>query len=156
MSLYPLRNTRVQYWFPLLAWSLAIFLFSTDSFSSSHTSRFIVPILKFLFPFLSVEQVEFWHGAIRKAGHVTEYFVLGVLAWRTFKLYWTAATKAKILAAAFVIAFAFSDEFHQSFVSSRGSSLRDVGFDCIGGLIALMLARGYRREDRPIPSHPVL
>ncbi|MDQ6810118.1 MAG: VanZ family protein [Verrucomicrobiota bacterium] len=41
---------------------------------------------------------------------------------------------------AFVLAafFAVSDEFHQSFVPSRGAAAADVGFDSAGALLGVI------------------
>lgn len=157
MSLYPSKYTASsRVWFSLIAWMVVIFFFSTDTFSGAHTSRFIEPALRFLFPSLSLDQLHFWHGVIRKAGHVTEYGILGYLAWRVFSVYTYAGLKPKVFAAGFVLVFALSDEFHQMFVSSRTSSLMDVGYDFAGGLIALIVLPRSRDESGTLHSHSVL
>lgn len=156
MSLYPSGSTKSRAWFPLFAWIGVIFFFSTDTFSSPHTSGFIAGILRFLFPFLSATQLVFWHGVFRKAGHVTEYAILGFLAWRTFNIYPWSGHKSKLFAAAFVLAVALTDELHQSYVPSRTGSLVDVGYDFIGCLIVLMLLPRSKNESRTLPSHSVL
>ena len=133
-----------------------MFLFSTDSFSSEQTSRFIVPALKFTFPFLSSEQLQMAHLICRKAGHILEYFVLGVLAWRAITSAPFAWIRPEFLTLALVVAVALSDEFHQSFVPSRTSALGDVGFDVFGGLMGFLLMLRLRNEPRTLPSHSVL
>jgi VanZ family protein len=140
----------------LLVWIFAIFLFSTDSFSSGETSRVIVPALKFLFPALSPEHLQVSHLICRKAGHILEYFVPGVPAWRA-----TAATPAlwirpELLTVGLVLVVALSDEFHQSFVPSRTSALGDVGYDFFGGVMGLLLMLRLRNEPGTLPSHSVL
>src|SRR5436190_12892261 len=140
MSLYPSKNTKKSLaWFPVIAWMVVIFFFSTDTFSAAHTAGLIEGVLKFLFPSMTLSQLIFWHSVCRKVGHVTEYSILGFLAWRAFSTYPWGGVKPKLIAAAFVLAFAFSDELHQLFVPSRTSSLTDVGYDFIGGLIVLIL-----------------
>jgi VanZ family protein len=143
-------------WIALLAWITVIFFFSTDSFSSSETSRILGPVLKFLFPFLSPEQLSLGHAVCRKAGHVLEYFVLGVLIWRALNPDHAAWAKARLLSVGLVLAVALSDEFHQAFVPSRTSALTDVGYDVVGGMAALMLMSRFRNEPRTLHSHPVL
>ncbi len=115
-----------------------IFWMSTGEFSFDNTSLIIGPVLHFLFPSFSEQQIQVIHGFIRKAAHVTEYFVLGLILIRAFcdarvrawKLRWSAA-------AVTILAFyAMSDEFHQSFVSTRTASIIDVGIDTIGGIIS--------------------
>jgi len=115
-----------------------IFWMSTGMFSSDQTSRIIVPVLNFLFPGLAPHQLEMIHGLLRKAGHVAEYFLLGILFFRAFRgntiqiwrLRWT------IYAMIGVVFYAMSDECHQAFVSSRTGSLVDIGVDSAGGILS--------------------
>jgi len=155
MSLYRSGSTRLR-WVALLVWVLVIFLFSTNSFSSAETSRLIVPVLKFLLPTLDAAQLQFAHAVCRKAGHVIEYFVLGILMWRALPVAPGAGLKPRLLAVSLVLAVALSDEFHQSFVPSRTSSLTDVGYDFIGGLVGLLFVPRFRNETRNLRSHSVL
>ena len=124
------------------------FSFSTDTFSSSETSKYIVPFLKFISPNISAEALEFWHHVIRKASHVTEYLIQGMLVYRAFHLDVAKLAKVRIYSVFFIASTALVDEFHQSFVPSRGSSLIDVGYDCAGGLIALVLLWGWNTMSR--------
>jgi VanZ family protein len=117
-----------------------IFWMSTGMFSSENTSQLIVPLLNFIFPGLAPHQVDMIHGLLRKAGHVAEYFLLGLLFFRAFRssslqtwdIRWTTYT---IIG---VVLYAASDEFHQTFVSSRTASLIDVGIDSAGGILSQM------------------
>jgi VanZ family protein len=141
----------IQYWLPVVFWMGVIFWMSTGMFSSEHTSRFVVPVLQFLFPWLPPQDVDLIHGLIRKAGHVTEYFILGLLLFRAFRsdsphawrLQWT------LYAIIAVMTYAMSDEFHQSFVSTRTASLIDVSIDSAGGIlsqVAVMLRHFLYRK----------
>ena len=133
-----LNRISLQYWLPVIIWMIVIFWMSTGTFSSEQTSRIIVPLLNFLFPRLSPQDVELIHGLIRKSGHVSEYLVLGLLSYRAFRadsspiwrLRWAGFTLIV------VALFAASDELHQSFVVSRTPSLVDVGIDILGGIIS--------------------
>ena len=115
-----------------------IFWMSTGMFSSEHTSQIIVPVLNFLYPGLAPHQVDMIHGLLRKAGHVTEYFLLGILFFHAFRnnslqkwrLRWT------IYSIIGVVFYAVCDEFHQIFVFSRTASLIDVGIDSAGGILS--------------------
>jgi len=118
-----------------------IFAGSTDLMSAEHTSRIIVPLLRWLFPTitpLTLVRLEFF---IRKAGHVSEYAVLAVLLYRAFVH--TVFQSRRALSAGLVLslcaAYAASDEFHQSFVPSRTASLRDVMIDICGATLAVLL-----------------
>lgn len=57
-----------------------------------------------------------------------EYAIFYWLVWRT--------NKSFRLSLLLVVLFALSDEWHQTFVPGREGTLRDVGFDTIGGLFS--------------------
>jgi len=120
------------------------YTFSTGAFSSDETSKVIVPLLRLLLRNPTGEQLLFWHHVIRKAAHVTEYFILGTLVYRAFRIDVPRPAPLGILTMIFVAIAAAIDEYHQWFVPSRGSSIFDVGWDCAGGLIAIMLLSIWR------------
>lgn len=114
-----------------------------------------MPILNFLFPWLSLDQINFLHGLIRKAGHVTEYFILGLLFFNAFRgesverwhSRWAMYTMIGI------VLYAVSDEYHQSFVASRTASVVDVGIDSIGGLLSQAALIVRWKISRKIMGH---
>jgi VanZ family protein len=130
-----------------------IFSASTESFSANRTSRIIGPFLRWLKPDISPETIQAVQNVVRKGAHITEYAILGLLLWRAIhkpardqvpRWNWRHAAVAFIIAAI----YAASDEFHQSFVPSRGAQFGDVLFDSTGaalGLIALWLAGRWRK-----------
>jgi VanZ family protein len=130
----------LQYWLPLIIWLGVIYSFSTDEFSANNTAGFIVPILHFLFPGLTPEQLSLWHAVIRKLGHITEYAILAWLTYRAVRFDETDPLKAKVRTFQFLVLAAMTDEFHQSLTMSRGASVIDVGYDSFGGLILLWIA----------------
>jgi VanZ family protein len=140
----------LEYWLPLLSWLVVVYLFSTDRFSFGETSRIIVPILKFLFPFAPPNAIALLHAGVRKAGHVTEYFVLGALAYRVFHFDHVSSTRAKATTFLFVMTAALSDEAHQMFTASRTASLLDVGYDLSGAVLAIWLLS--RRKTQAVPE----
>ena len=150
------RSRNTKRWIALLVWVGVIFFFSTDSFSSSDTSRILMPVLKFLLPSLSPEHLQTAHIVCRKAGHVLEYFVLGVLAWRAVTASPAGWLRPELFTIALVLAVALSDEFHQSFMPSRTGALADVGFDLFGGIMGLFLMMRRRHGTRALYSHSVL
>ena len=115
-----------------------IFWMSTGIFSSEQTSQIIVPVLNFLYPGLAPHQVDMIHGLLRRAGHLTEYFLLGILLFHAFRRnslqQWRLRWAIYVIIG--VVFYAASDEFHQSFVSSRTASLIDVGIDSAGGILS--------------------
>jgi VanZ family protein len=79
---------------------------------------------------------------IKKIGHATGYALLG-LAY-----YFALPPRIRVgyrwmLALLMAVLFALSDEFHQSFVEGRNSSLLDVLIDTTGAAFALALAAFY-------------
>lgn len=132
-----------------------IYIGSTDLLSSSNTSRFIVPILRWIKPDISWSTIRTVHHYIRKAGHVTEYAVLAILIYRAIpkpdsaKPFWRRWLPAAITLGGAAL-FAASDEFHQSFYRSRGPSAGDVLIDSIGALVGLSLIYLFHRwRHRP-------
>jgi VanZ family protein len=127
----------VKNWLPAIAWAGVISSLSTDTFSSEHTSRFIIPVLRWLFPHWSNDTLELMHGIIRKSAHVTEYFIFSIFLLRALRgknREWTLrwAVWAVVIAAG----YAALDEFHQSFVPSRTASPWDALIDIVGASAA--------------------
>lgn len=112
---------------------------------------FLVRPLHWLFPAASIETLQAIHLAIRKAGHFATYAVLALLAARAFRTSSRDWLKGHWFWASllFVIVYSLSDEFHQSFVPTRGASIFDSLIDTLGGLTALtLLAIGARRRRK--------
>ncbi len=125
-----------------------IFLMSTDLFSSGNTSSVLGPVLSLLLPGASQETVEMLHGALRKAGHISEYFVLGLLLFRAFRGGSEGRWEGKwvVCSLLVVIAYAASDEFHQSFIPSRTASVVDVAIDTAGGILSQVFMALKKRK----------
>lgn len=67
-----------------------------------------------------------WDLVLRKLAHMTEYALLFVL-WRR-----ALPDRPPLMAAAIAVAYAITDEFHQTFVEGRHGSPVDVLVDCVG------------------------
>jgi VanZ family protein len=129
-----------------------IFTASTDLGSTRQTSRIIGPFLRFFSPDVSDETIHNVQVAVRKAGHVTGYAILAMLLWRACQKgflrsgwNWRSAQISEAIA----IAYALTDEFHQSFVPSRMASGWDVLIDSAGaaaGLAAIWTVGRMRRK----------
>jgi len=114
----------VRYWLPVILW--CSFIFCLSSQPNLRTSWGI------------------WDLILRKIAHA---LIFGMLAW----LFWRGLVqKSKLqsrkdqnrewkikltLAVVFSVLYAFSDEFHQSFVLGRSGSIIDVGIDSMGILV---------------------
>lgn len=83
--------------------------------------------------------------AVRKWAHLYIYMVLGALCAIEGRLLhplspFCPRMQQFCLPAAFCAAAAALDEFHQWFVPGRSAELRDVGVDCLGALVGILLA----------------
>jgi VanZ family protein len=123
---------------PCLAWMLVISAFSTAVFSAQHTGSILLPILHRLFPAATPAALNALHDAVRKSMHLLEFGVLALLWCRALsweRARWQLRTAA--LALLIAVSFAALDESHQVFVPGRTASIKDVGWDGTGALIAL-------------------
>ena len=81
-----------------------------------------------------------WDTILRKAAHMAEYGLLWFLWYRALEL------RDPLPAVAITLAYAASDEFHQSFVEGRHGSPVDVLIDAAG--IGIAVALHTRRTVR--------
>jgi len=121
-----------------------IFIGSTDVLSSRRTSRILAPLLKWLFPEIRPETLDTVQWVVRKLGHCTEFGVLAVLFWLALRgsLWrrinpwdWRSVGIGWLLA----VAYAASDEWHQTFVATRQGQCMDVVIDAFGATVAMVL-----------------
>jgi VanZ family protein len=129
-------------WLPVLVWLGVIFFGSTDLMSAEHTSRFIVPFLRWLKADLSPETLASIHVVFRKCAHVSEYAVLALLLLRAAIVMTNLKRPIPILYVSVLgicLFVAATDEFHQTFVASRGALVTDVLIDGIGAVFGLFV-----------------
>ncbi len=140
----------IKYWLPVVFWMAFIFWMSTETFSSENTLSWIEIVIRSLVPEISTQGLDLIHTVIRKAGHVIEYFILGLLLFRTFRggsiSSWS--WRRSLYAVMIVALWAASDEFHQSFVPTRTASAVDVGIDIAGGILAQFVGTLWHRYRR--------
>jgi VanZ family protein len=105
------RSRLLTVWIPVVAWAAVIFTFSSIPSLSTGLGT--------------------WDTILRKGAHVTEYAVLGALLYR--------ALGREPLALAVGIAYAATDELHQSFVRGRHASPVDVAIDAVGLAAGMLL-----------------
>lgn len=110
-------------WLPALAMMFAIF-----SFSSLPAARI---------PYFGDLDIY-----VKKGGHFLGYALLAVA------YFWALPPRLPrlsrgLLSVLMAMLFALSDEFHQSFVEGRTSTLRDVAIDTFGAAVAVTFAAIY-------------
>ncbi|MGH7858963.1 MAG: VanZ family protein [Candidatus Binatia bacterium] len=137
---------RLRAWGPAVAWACFIFLMSTGAMAGASTGSLLRMLLDGLGIELSAAAVEMVHFAIRKAAHVTEYFVFALTLDRGFAAARGGDSPLPAFAAA--VLYSLADEAHQAMVPSRTGSIVDCGFDTLGAGIGLLLARRFGNPFR--------
>jgi len=142
----PIWRGRIIRYAPLVLWIGVILFLSTSQASMSNTSRFIRPLLEFIFPGASEETLIIYHGYIRKLAHLTEYAILAFWAFWAFsnsnlknlRRFWF------VFALLLVLLVASIDETNQSYLTSRTGSIYDVMLDAAGGLLMIIVLSVWR------------
>lgn len=141
-------------WLPVILWAGLIFFFSTEQFSFGRTETWFGALLNWFYPGIPADFEESIHHLARKLGHWSAYFVFALLLVRAMRLakpdpwQWRRAVWTLIL----IFLYALSDEWHQSFVPSRGPSLSDVLLDFFGGLCGVLWV--YFRQNTSSTASP--
>ena len=134
------RWARLKDWLPAIVWACVISSLSTDSLSAEHTGRFIIPVLRWIFPHASYPSLLLMHAFIRKSAHFVEYFIFSVFLMhglRGEERGWNL--RSALWALAIAAGYAALDEFHQWFVPSRTASPWDALIDTTGAAVAQIL-----------------
>ena len=145
------RHRVVKTWIALILWLIVITVESTSYLSSHNTSRFLYPVLHFLF---GIDHVRFEpvHYFLRKAGHVFGYGLLSILLFRAWRETLPAGGGARwtfrwaAIAVLGTCLVASLDEWHQSYLPTRTGTVRDVILDTCAGvaaMLAILLARRW-------------
>ena len=114
-----ISREKIMLWLPVLLWAGVIFFFSSMAINKPA-------------PFSWADFV------FKKTAHVTEYAIFYFLIFRAMSNKQQSINKKVFRWSLFLaVLFAFSDEWHQTFVPGREGTLRDVGFDTIGSLLSL-------------------
>ncbi|HXC36099.1 MAG TPA: VanZ family protein [Candidatus Acidoferrales bacterium] len=142
-------------WAPVLIWMIVIFGASADSHSYEHSSRIVIPLLRWLFPHMPMWEMEHIHHFLRKCCHVIEYSIFGFLIFRAVNYSrnplpawsWPRVGGALLL----VFIYAATDEYHQRFVPTRTPRVLDVCIDAAGGALGIGVAWlfHYHRRRKP-------
>ena len=116
-----------RFWLPVIIWAGFIFYVSN------------VPNLQSGLPYDFI---------LRKAAHVTEYFVLAFLLYRALKN--TCYLKGFCLPfflGVLGLAYAITDEVHQVFIAGRHGAPRDVLIDMVGIIGFYVVAKIYQNSS---------
>jgi len=89
---------------------------------------------------------ERWDSFLAKLSHFLEYAILTFLLIRALQEHKLTKKKTLFLAVILAMGYAFSDEYHQSFILGRNASLRDVFIDSLGILLIVCQAFFFERR----------
>ena len=133
------------YILPVLLWMGVIFTLSTGGGSAEKTNPLINTLLHRYLPAiaarLSDAQMDRIDFAVRKAAHITEYTILGLLLYRALRGGRSRFRhRDAALTLLFGVLYAVSDEIHQSFVPGRWAVPEDVVIDAGGVIFGLALS----------------
>lgn len=146
------RTRLLAAWLAVAACVVLILGLGGAEFGAAHTSRYLLPLLRWLFPDLTISNYLGLIVWIRKIAHVIEYALLG---WLAFRAVWLSLTLDSTLARVALLAFglaaavALTDEIRQAFLHSRTGSPWDVALDVSGALAAIGFALWWQRRTRP-------
>lgn len=135
-----------------LLWVIVIFSFSLQpAHASSQLSLGVGHWLIELLPpgladkllAMPQEQLQLLHTLLRKAGHFSEYLILGVLSM--FTVLQTELRHKIWIGLGFCLLVASVDETIQLFVSGRSGQITDVVLDCVGALCGILMLIGVRK-----------
>jgi len=122
------------HWFPALLIMILIFLISAQ-------------------PSSQLPNFNWADTFVKKGGHIVGYALLAFTYWRALDFKGNKRWIAWLLA----ILYALTDEFHQSFVNGRHSTIWDVLlFDNLGALGSLWFINRYGKQKRPEPNRPIV
>ncbi len=142
------RHNVLKAWIAAILWLIVIAIESTTYLSSHNTSRFLYPLLHFLFG-VNHARFEHLHFYLRKGGHVFGYGMLSILLFRAWRETLPAMDGAKwalrwaALAVFGTAVVASLDEWHQSYIPSRTGTPWDVLLDTCAGIAAQILLLAY-------------
>jgi len=151
--LNPNKKQLLKEWIAAGLWLALIAGESTNHLSAANTTRILYPLFHF---FTGVDPFRFviWDYYIRKMGHFVGYFGLSILLFRAWRATLSFASPSSwsmqwARISFFMTALVASlDEWHQTYLSSRSGSLRDVLLDSSAALTAqiliFLLLKGHR------------
>ncbi|MDP5170555.1 MAG: VanZ family protein [Bacteroidia bacterium] len=135
-------------WVLVIGWMILIFSLShMNGSDSANGSFFLVEILIWLGIDPAVMPLEMLSFLVRKSAHFTEYLLLAIFALPLFSHYLGKHRAYWLAAWFFCVAYAASDEWHQTFVPGREGKWTDVLIDGAGAALGLWLIKRRRFND---------
>ena len=140
---------KILIWIPVIVMYIVIFGFSgQNGEQSGGLSRKVANIVIDMaqdIHIISIEDdekdvyIEKLQFPIRKTAHMTEYAIFSIFVMIALIVDGIKGVRIPVISAVIAIAFAATDEFHQTFVPGRYGCVLDVLIDAAGSIIGLII-----------------
>lgn len=120
-----------------------IFIFVMSSFSATESTNQSDIIVTVISNTINISNIHLLAVTIRKLAHITEYLILGILAYNVFKEYY----KSIHISILICFLYAISDEIHQIFIPGRSGQITDILIDTIGALLGIILISNINKKN---------
>ncbi len=87
-----------------------------------------------------------WFEHQDKVHHFGAYFMMSLLAWRSFKHLISSPIILALVSLVFCSLYGLSDEWHQSFVAGRSSDVMDWLADTMGASVGVFLLHKHQKS----------
>lgn len=147
-----MKNKRIIYMLITLMWVGVIFSFSlqpaevSDQTSMGFGQWLVETFLGWISEEVKVmltERFDYLHILLRKFGHFSEFFILGVLSMLT--VLQTKVRRKGIIGFMFCVLVASVDETIQLFVVGRSGQITDVLLDSVGAMVGIGVLIAVRK-----------
>ena len=138
----------------VILWVVLIFAFSAQTIEqsadlSSQVTGIIIKTVSWVMPIDTDvrtinKMVQQFHNVVRKSAHAGLYFVLGILVINNIIQKETKGLKVYVYALLFCIAYAVTDEVHQTFVAGRNGQVSDIIIDTTGAIVGISMCWMYK------------
>jgi VanZ family protein len=136
-------------WLLVALWAAIAWWLGSEQFNAGATSRYLLPLINWLFPDAPPEQRFAMVMTVRKLAHPTVYAVLAGLAFRAALVSGVSGlARGAAIALAIAISVAGLDELRQSQTRTRTGAASDVVLDAVGASFALAALSFVRRRGR--------
>lgn len=127
--------------FTVITIGFILFIFSNSLYPGPESGRQSQFVMNLINHFLASIKTNFalTEHFIRKSGHFTEYFILGILLTLTARAYRFQKAESVFIKLFLLLLVPVFDEFIQVFTPERGSSVADVLLDFCGGCAGMLI-----------------
>ena len=152
------KSKKIIYLILLMAWMIAVFIFSNENGSQSQeTSRSVTKAIVHILTYnqniteaeeiILIENTDF---IIRKLAHFSIYAIGGILIYNYINTYNLSVKRKFIISVLIGIIYAIFDEFHQYFVADRSAQIFDVFIDSSGVTIGVIFIYLINKIKKPL------